>query len=76
MVRFLLEKYGWPTMRAVLNEFRKGETRFDPIVRKIMHIDFRTLTAKYNSYAITHFFFHSTGEADPVIPGFEVKRGG
>jgi len=70
IVRFLLESYGWDTMRLILAEYRGGKTRFEPTCEKILHIDFESLVAKYTTYAISNYFFHSTGEISSSAPAW------
>jgi tetratricopeptide (TPR) repeat protein len=57
LVRFLLESYGWPAMRALLDEYRQGETEFARLAPKILNIPFDALMARWNMYAITRYYF-------------------
>ncbi|MBI4859259.1 MAG: hypothetical protein HY815_03160 [Candidatus Riflebacteria bacterium] len=57
LVRFLLESYGWPTMRVLLDEYRKGESQFEKLTWKVLNIQFDALEARWNVYAITRYYF-------------------
>lgn len=70
VVRFLLESYGWPSMRAILGRIRDGETTFEKIVPKVLHIEMETMEAKYATYVMSRFF-STLGELDTKLPAFE-----
>lgn len=57
LTRFLLENYGWPTVRQILDEYRGGATQFDKVCYKILNIQFDALVAKWNMYGITRYYF-------------------
>jgi|GEM_PF-1005154 len=57
LVRFLLENYGWPSVRALLDEYRKGETQFEKLSFRVLHIPYSALVAKWNMYAISRYYF-------------------
>lgn len=71
VVRFLLESYGWPSMRAILGRIREGDTTFENIVPKVLHIDMETMEAKYAAYVMSRFYFSTIGELAPKLPVFE-----
>lgn len=57
LVRFLLESYGWPTMREMLTAYRLGATQFEKVCLDLLHIPFDNLVARWNMYGITRYYF-------------------
>lgn len=57
LTRFLLENYGWPAMRTLLDEYRKGASQFEKLAYSVLNIPYDALVAKWNMYAITRYYF-------------------
>ena len=57
MVKYLLDNYGWVSMRKILAEFADETSRWDRVVWSVLHIDAQDFRRRWDVYAMSNYYF-------------------
>ena len=57
IVKYLLDNYGWPSLRKILAAFADDTSRWDRVVWNVLHLDEQTFQRRWDVFTMSNYYF-------------------